>query len=84
MDNKICTKCGIEKPANEYKLNRGRLRSECKECNKIYRTDNREAINRKKSEYYKRHQKETMRQKIARLEAEIQMLKAYIVTLQKE
>lgn len=83
-DKKICTKCKIEKLPSDFKMNRGKLRSECKDCNKIYRSDNKTKISQKKSEYYKLHRNETMKQKIARLEAEIQTLKAYIKTLEKE
>ena len=54
---KVCTKCGIEKPLsgfNKFKRGNFGVRSECKECRKKYRQENREAI----SEYNKKYQEE--------------------------
>ena len=84
MDKKTCTKCGIEKLAHEFKLNRGKLRADCKQCNKEYRTKNKTAILKKKTEYYHSHKKETLKQKIARLEAEIKRLKEQINNLESD
>jgi len=84
MDKKTCTKCGIEKLAHEFKLNRGKLRADCKQCNKEYRTKNKTAILKKKTEYYHSHKKETLKQKIARLEAEIKCLKEQTNNLESE
>lgn len=63
-DTKICTKCQEEKPATIeffFKASRQKngLRSPCKACTKeqrlIYREENKDALNKKNSDYYFRN-----------------------------
>ena len=32
MDSKICKKCGVPKPLDQFRVDRGFIRGECKEC----------------------------------------------------
>lgn len=60
---KTCSKCGVEKSANDFYMNQGRLRPECKECilsaNKQRRLDRKDEMNaydRKRYADVKRYQ----------------------------
>lgn len=52
--NKICTKCHIEKPINDFhkaKLGKFGVKSTCKECGKIYRQENIKHIIERSKQY---------------------------------
>lgn len=67
---KVCTKCKIEKPLDEFNKYNGRkdnLRSDCKQCWKEYYLNNKEKIDSKNKEYRQNNkEKETERKKIYR------------------
>ena len=71
-DTKKCSKCGEEKPAtpeffDRDKRRKGGIRSKCKECNKLYRENNKEEIKeRDKLRYEKNKEKILERQKLYR------------------
>lgn len=68
MDNKICSKCGLEKPLSEYYYNTHNKRHEarCKKCvkesNKNFRLDNLEKFKQKDKIYYDKN-KEKLNEK---------------------
>lgn len=50
MDTKKCSKCGIEKPLDEFGIIKERKsghRSECKECNRKYKVEYRKKLREK-------------------------------------
>ena len=58
METKICTKCKIEKPVNEYdkrKRNKSGIKASCKSCNKVLRNkwqkENKEKLKKKRKEW---------------------------------
>jgi len=56
MENRICSKCKIEKPLSEYKKNAtktSRVNSYCKDCSNIYSKE----YYKKNKEYFKEYQK---------------------------
>ena len=59
--HKRCSQCGEEKPStlNYFRLDRGRLRSECRECSKKndrqYYAENRAKIREYKKQYHSEH-----------------------------
>ena len=61
--NKICSKCKVEKPIENFKKRNSKLghRSECKECEKLYRATNKILISEKRKNHYniKKKQKKT-------------------------
>lgn len=59
MNNtKLCSKCGISKPLNEFSNDKSRkdgLYLQCKECDKEYRRKHSEQIKEQKKEYRRKH-----------------------------
>ena len=54
MKEKVCSKCKIVKPTDQFRRLYDGYRSECKECYKAYINQNKEAIKKKKAEYYRK------------------------------
>lgn len=61
MEEKLCSKCKVVKPTNQFRRLYEGYRSECKECYKEYINRNKETIKAKKAEYYKRKKEEKMK-----------------------
>ncbi len=64
MKTKVCTKCYIEKPLNKFsKAKKGKfgVRGDCKECQKVYRIENKESIKELNKKWYKRNKKEKIK-----------------------
>ena len=74
-DTKKCSKCGVEKPATPEFYHRDKNRKDglhydCKECNKLYRENNKEKYKEyyennkeKKKEYYENNKEKILEQK---------------------
>lgn len=62
---KVCSKCGVEKPATaEFFLvvkKRGALRSECRNCSKIYQTEYKKRDPEKWKDYSRRYVRDVVR-----------------------
>lgn len=69
MESKICCKCGVEKSIENFRKSGKYYRSDCKDCEKIYkrkydkeyRKIHKEEINKKKKIYYKKNKEEILR-----------------------
>ncbi len=74
---KTCSKCGIEKELSEFnisKINKGGFRGECKNCQKIYRDNNKEKLSKQRKEYYQKNKlKESLQNKKYRKSHKIQI-----------
>ena len=67
-DTKKCTKCGVEKPVtpefyHRDKNKKGGLYTQCKECKKLYRENNKEKISEQNKLYRKNNKEEILEQK---------------------
>ena len=61
MDTKVCTKCGIEKPLDEFcksSHNSSGHSPRCKQCDKEYRNENKERTKEYNKLYKKEHEEE--------------------------
>jgi hypothetical protein len=60
---KTCSKCKVEKPFEEFSKHKNRkdgLSSECKNCNKIYREENKEKIKEVSKKYFENNKKKLL------------------------
>lgn len=55
METRICKKCGIEKPLDEFPMSRGRREHRCKECRNKHTKEYVKANKEKRAEYQRKY-----------------------------